>query len=268
VVLLTGEPNVDTAAEAVRLGAFDYLSKPVSIGALLAVVAKGARAKKQYDVNVRLTEENENYRRNLEALVVTRTAELSDALRGTIGVVAQTMETRDPYTAGHQRSVARLALALAAELSLPAIVREGIEMAALVHDLGKIAVPAEILSKPTRLSALEFSLVKEHAQVGYEILRGVKFPWPIADIVIQHHERLDGSGYPAGLVGDAIRLEARIIGVADVVEAMASHRPYRAALGIEAALEEITQNCGRCYDPDVVEACLQLFREKGHTLAD
>ena len=267
VILLTGEPNVDTAAQAVRHGAFDYLSKPVSKEALLAVVARAARAKAQHDTNLRLTEENERYRNDLEGLVETRTAQLTDTLRGTIGVVTQTLERRDPYTAGHQRRVARLSLALAQELGLPEMVREGVEMAALVHDLGKIAVPAEILSKPTRLIRPEFELIKEHPRVGFEILSQVAFPWPIAEVVVQHHERLDGSGYPEGISGDEIRMEARIICLADVVEAMASHRPYRAALGVEAALDEIRSNRGRFYDPRVVDACLTLFREGAFDLA-
>lgn len=268
VVLLTGEPNVETASEAVRRGAFDYLAKPITKGALLAVVARAVRAKTQHDLNVRLTEENKLYRNNLEELVETRTAELSAALRGTIGVVTQTLETRDPYTAGHQRRVANLSLALAQELDLPEATMEAVEMAALVHDVGKIAVPAEILSKPTRLTKAEFSIIKEHPRVGHEILRPVEFPWPIADIILQHHERLNGSGYPGSLEGDAIRLEARIIGVADVVEAMASHRPYRASLGIDAALEEIARLKTIAFDPVVVDACLDLFGKGGFELQE
>jgi putative two-component system response regulator len=273
VILLTGEPNVDTAAEAVRLGAFDYLSKPISKSAILSTVARATRVKEQRDLNVRLAEENKHYRENLEALVETRTVDLETrtiqldvALRGTIGVLAQTLGARDPYTAGHQSRVAGLCRALATELGLPESVGAGLEMAALVHDLGKIAVPAEILSKPTRLKKTEFALIKEHSTEGYEILRHVAFPWPIADIILQHHERPDGLGYPAGLVGDAIRLEALVIGVADTVEAMASHRPYRAALGIDVALEEIARGKGRLYDARVVDACLRLFRERGYHL--
>ena len=266
VILLTGEPNVETAAEAVRHGAFDYLAKPVTKAALLATVARAARSKAQHDENLRLATENERYREDLEGLVETRAGELSAALRGTIGVLGQALEMRDPYTAGHQRRVAGLSLALGTTMGLSESTREGIEMAALVHDVGKIAVPADILSKPTRLSKAEFDIIREHPQVGYEILRGVSFPWPIAEVIVQHHERWDGSGYPAGLAGDAIRLEARIIGVADVVEAMASHRPYRAALGIDVALEEISANSARLYDPCVADACLRLFREEGYQL--
>ena len=266
VILLTGEPNVDTAAEAVRLGAFEYLSKPISKSALLATVARAARAKAQHDENLRLAAENERYREDLESLVEVRTSELSVALRGTISVLGQALERRDPYTAGHQRRVAGLALALGEALGLAESALEGVEMASLVHDAGKIAVPADLLTKPTRLSKPEFEIIKEHSNVGYEILKDVQFPWPIAQIVQQHHERLDGSGYPQGLRGDEIRLEARIIGVADVVEAMASHRPYRAALGIEVALEEIQDKRDSVFDPRVVDACLRLFREDGYTI--
>ena len=265
VIMLTGDPNLETAAEAVRHGAFDYLAKPITKSTFLAAVARAARAKAQRDLNLRLTEENEQYRSDLEGLVETRTAQLSAALRGAIGVVAQALESRDPYTAGHQRRVATLSRSLAGAMGLPDGVQEGIEMAALVHDVGKIAVPAEILTKPTRLSTSEFAMIKEHPSTGHEILRHVDFPWPLADIALQHHERLDGSGYPAGLAGDAIRLEARIVSVADVVEAMASHRPYRAALGIEAALAEIARGRGSAFDPPVVDACLELFAE-GYTL--
>lgn len=183
-------------------------------------------------------------------------------LEATIGVVASTVEMRDPYTAGHQQRVARLAVAIASELQLPAQQIQGLYLAGIVHDVGKIKVPAEILSRPGQLSELEFALIKTHAQAGYDILKDVDFPWPIAQMVWQHHERLDGSGYPQGLRGDAILEEAKILAVADVVEAMMSHRPYRAGLGIEAALREIENCSGRFYDPAVVGACIALFRRK------
>jgi len=171
---------------------------------------------------------------------------------------------RDPYTAGHQRRVAELASAIAKEMRLPKEKIEGIHMAGLIHDIGKIAVPAEILSKPSKLSKMEMDLIKAHSQVGYELLKEIDFPWPVANIVLQHHERLDGVGYPQGLKGDEILLEARILAVADVVEAMASHRPYRPALGLDAALDEIKQGKGKLYEPAAVDACLVLF-EKGFT---
>jgi HD-GYP domain-containing protein (c-di-GMP phosphodiesterase class II) len=170
---------------------------------------------------------------------------------------------RDPYTAGHQRRAAQLACAIANEMGLSEDQIEGIRMAGLVHDIGKINVPAEILSKPGRLNDLEFGLIKTHCQVGHNVLNGtIEFPWPVAQIVLQHHERMDGSGYPQGLSGEEIILGARILAVADVVEAMASNRPYRVAPGIERALQEIAQNRSILYDPEVVDACLKLFTEE------
>jgi HD-GYP domain-containing protein (c-di-GMP phosphodiesterase class II) len=193
-----------------------------------------------------------------------------DSLRKAVGTTIQVLvsasEARDPYTAGHQSRVADLARAIATEMELPQDKIEGIRMAGSIHDIGKLSIPAEILVKPTKLTNLEFSLIKEHPQNGYEMLKDVESPWPLAQIVYQHHERMNGSGYPRNLKGDEILLEARIMAVADVVEAMASHRPYRAALGIEIALEEIEKNKGILYDDVVVDACLRLFREKSYQL--
>ena len=195
-----------------------------------------------------------------------RTAEnLRKTLGATIQAMAFTVETRDPYTAGHQRRVGNLARGIATEMGLSKEQIEGISMAAVIHDIGKITVPAEILSKPTRLTEHEFGIIRGHPEVGHDILKTIEFPWPIAQIIFQHHERMDSSGYPQELSGEEIILEARILGVADVVEAMASHRPYRPALGIDKALEEISQNRGVLYDPEVVDACLRLFAEKRFT---
>jgi len=191
---------------------------------------------------------------------------LRRTLEGTVHALASAVEMRDSYTAGHQRRVTQLACAIAKEMGLPEEQIEGMRMSGLIHDLGKINVPAEILSKPGRLTDLQWGMIKPHSQAGYDILITIEFPWPVAEIVLQHHERLDGSGYPAGLLGEEILLEARILGVADVVEAMASHRPYRSARGIDKALEEISQNRGVLYDPEVVDACLKLFTEKGFKL--
>jgi PAS domain S-box-containing protein len=188
---------------------------------------------------------------------------LRRALRTTIQVMVAAVEARDPYTAGHQKRVTDLARTLAQELGLAQETIEGIRMAGSIHDLGKISVPAEILSKPTKLTEIEFALIKAHSQYGYEILKDVESPWPLADMVLQHHERMDGSGYPQGLKGEAILLEARILAVADVVESISAHRPYRPGHGIETALKEIEQKAGVLYDREVVEACLRLFREKG-----
>lgn len=180
-------------------------------------------------------------------------------LEGAIEAIAMTLEMRDPYTAGHQQRVARLACAIAKEMELPQQQIDGLRIAGLIHDLGKVTVPAEILSKPSKLTETEFSIIKNHPRVAYDILKKIDFPWPVADIVLQHHEYLDGSGYPQGLKGGDILLEARILTVADIVEAMASHRPYRPALGIDRALDEIRYGKGQKFDAAVVDACLKVF---------
>jgi PAS domain S-box-containing protein/putative nucleotidyltransferase with HDIG domain len=186
-------------------------------------------------------------------------------LEGSIEAIAMTLEMRDPYTAGHQQRVSRLACAIAEEMNLPQEQIDGLRIAGLIHDLGKVTIPAEILSKPSKLTETEFSIIKNHPKVAYDILKKIDFPWPVADIVLQHHEYLDGSGYPQGLEAKDILLEARILTVADVVEAMASHRPYRPALGIDKALDEIKFGKGIRFDPDVVDACLAIF-SKAFTL--
>ncbi len=191
---------------------------------------------------------------------------LRKAFSTIIQVMVSTVEARDPYTAGHQARSADLARAIATEMGLSQDKIDGLRMAGAVHDIGKLSIPAEILSKPTKLTVIEFSLIKEHSQRGYDILKDVESPWPLAQIVYQHHERMNGSGYPRNLKGDNILMEARILAVADVVEAMASNRPYRPALGLDAALEEIEKNRGTLYDNAVAVACLRLFREKGYRL--
>jgi PAS domain S-box-containing protein/putative nucleotidyltransferase with HDIG domain len=188
---------------------------------------------------------------------------LKKTMDAAIDTMSRTIEVKDPYTAGHQRRVSQLATAIAKELHLSKDKVEGIRIASLIHDIGKIGLPIEILSKPTRLNDIEFSLIKGHSQIGYDILKSIDFSYPVAQIVLQHHERLNGSGYPNNLKGDKILLEALIIGVADVVEAMSSYRPYRPALGIDKALEEISKNKGILYDPKAVDICLKLFKEKG-----
>jgi len=178
---------------------------------------------------------------------------------GIIHAVSLVIETRDPYTAGHQRRVAELASAIARKMGLAEWEVTGVHAAALLHDVGKIAVPSEILSKPGKVNQYEFSIIRNHCQIGYEIIREIDFPWPVATAILQHHERWNGSGYPAGLAGTDIILEARILGVADVVEAMSSHRPYRPSLGLESALEEIAGGSGILYDAAAAEACLELL---------
>jgi len=192
---------------------------------------------------------------------------LRQTLESTVHAMAMAVESRDPYTAGHQRRVADLACAIAVEMGLEPDRLNGLRMASLIHDLGKISIPTEILTKPTKLTNIEFEIVKTHAQAGYEILKDIVFPWPIARIVLEHHEKIDGSGYPRRLKGDALLPESKILTVADTVEAMASHRPYRPSLGLQDALEEISRNRGILYDTDAVAACLKLFEEKRFAFA-
>lgn len=194
------------------------------------------------------------------------TRRMMTALEGTIEAMAMLIEMKDPHTAGHQRRVGDLACTIGERMQFPSDTRTGLRLAGLIHDIGKVRVPAEILTNPNGLTKSEFDIIKAHPTTGYEILSGIDFPWPIAEAVYQHHERLDGSGYPRGLSGDAIIAEGRILAVADVVEAIASHRPYRPALGIDAALRQIEENRGCLYDTDVVQACLALFRHDGYTL--
>jgi PAS domain S-box-containing protein len=191
---------------------------------------------------------------------------LRKAVGTTTQVLISALEARDPYTAGHQVRSADLARAIATEMGLPHDKIDGIRLAGSIHDIGKLSIPAEILSKPSKLTNIEFSLIKEHSHSGYEMLKDMESRWPLAQIIYQHHERINGSGYPRNLKGDEIIIEARIMAVADVVESMASHRPYRPALGIDAALEEIEKNKGILYDNDVVDSCLRLFRKKGYSL--
>ncbi|MDO8635291.1 MAG: HD domain-containing protein, partial [Dehalococcoidia bacterium] len=194
-----------------------------------------------------------------------RVDQVRKVLGTAVQAIASMIERRDPYTAGHQRRVAELALAVAAEIGISADQIDGLRMASVIHDIGKISVPVEILSKPTKLTGPEFSLIKSHAQAGYDILKEMEFPWPVARIVLEHHERINGSGYPQGLTDGQFLIESRILAISDVVESMASHRPYRAALGIDAALEEIKSNKGILYDPQAVDACLKVFTEQGFT---
>jgi putative nucleotidyltransferase with HDIG domain len=203
--------------------------------------------------------EKEEQKKRAEAELKQSNASLDKAMQDTIQAMAVTCEMRDPYTAGHQQRVAQLVLTIAEELHLSDKEKIGLRTAAFLHDIGKMSVPSEILSKPGKLNTMEFDLVKKHVQASYDILQGIDFPWPVAQIVYQHHERMDGSGYPNALLGKDIKLGARILAVADVVEAMTSHRPYRPALGIDKALVEISNNRGKLYDADVVDACLTVI---------
>jgi putative nucleotidyltransferase with HDIG domain len=257
-----------------------YLRKPFNINEIKqfarCLTARWALRQERNLLADRLKSANEG----LEQQVEERTRELQKsedelratlsrlrkALGATIEALAATAEARDPYTAGHQRRVANLARAIATEMGLPKDDIEAIRMAGAIHDIGKIRVPTEILNRPGKIQELEMKLIRMHPEVGFEILKRIDFPWPVAQIELQHHERLDGSGYPQGLKDGEILTPAKVIAVADVVEAMTSHRPYRPGLGIDAALAEIEKNRGILYDAEAVDACLRLFREKGFQL--
>jgi len=268
VIMITGIDDPELAYTALELGVYGYMIKPFKLNEVSINVSNALRRR-------RLEIKQRHRCNNLEELVQVRTITLETALedlrkmsKGIIHAFGLTVETRDPYTAGHQKRVAHIAGATAAEMNLPDEQITGVRIAGGIHDIGKISVPTDILSKPGKITDHEFEIIKTHTQVGYDILKKIDFPWPIAQIVHQHHEKMDGSGYPLGLSGQDILLEARIICVADVIEAMISHRPYRPALGMEKALEEISKNRGILYDPDAADACLRLFKEKGFKVED
>jgi HD-GYP domain-containing protein (c-di-GMP phosphodiesterase class II) len=215
---------------------------------------------------IRELEQSESERELVKEKLRDSLQQLRRAVETIIQVLVMAVEVKDPYTAGHQRRMTNLARAIAGEMGLPPEIIEGLRMAGVIHDIGKITLPTEVLSKPTKMSDIEISLISEHVRLGYDILKDVESPWPMAEIVYQHHERMDGSGYPRNLKGEEIRIEARILAVADVVEAMASNRPYRPAVGLDAALEEIEKNKGILYDNAAADACLRLFRKKGFKL--
>ena len=201
-------------------------------------------------------------RKRIENESIENLAKLQRLIESTIYAMARIVEMRDPYTAGHQQRVAQLVLAIAKEINLDKHQQMGLHLAAVIHDIGKIAVPSEILTRPSTLNHTEFALIKTHPQVGYEVLKEIEFPWPVAEIVYQHHERLNGTGYPRGLKQDDILIEAKILAVADVVEAMLSHRPYRPSRGIEITIKEIIDNKSILYDEEIVEACVSLFKRE------
>lgn len=254
VIIVTAADDAETADAAIKSGTYGYILKPFNSNELIINIRNSLQLRKMEIAN-------RTYRHDLEQMVEERTDKLKRALDGIIQAMTRTVEARDPYTAGHQRRVAELAVAIAKEMKLTTRQIEGILMAGMIHDLGKISVPAELLSKPSRLTDIEFALIKQHSRSGFDIVADIEFPWAIAKMVLQHHEKINGSGYPQGLTGDDILIEARILCVADVVEAMASHRPYRPALGIDNALAEISKNRGILYDSGVVDACQRVFTD-------
>lgn len=288
IIMISGTGVVHDVVEALRLGAWDYIVKPINDMEVLEYSIKRCLERAQ------LLRENRLYREHLEEEVRKRTEEiiakkqeveltnellrreinerrlienrlkssltdLEKTIEGTIHTISTIIEMRDPYTGGHQNHVAQLARAIAVEIGLSDEQIQGIYFAGLIHDIGKLAVPIEILVKPGKISQLETQIIQTHPEAGWEILKDISFPWPIAQIALQHHERMDGSGYPSGLKGKHILKEARIIAVADVVESMIFHRPYRPAPGLEKAIEEITTYSGIRYDSEVVETCVKIL---------
>jgi putative two-component system response regulator len=252
VIIITGLVNNFAYEEIIAHGASDFIEKPIR---LAEIVARLKRVLHERESNLQLKD-------SAKALSNTVTR-FQKALEGFVEAIALAVEMRDPYTAGHQIRVADLACAIAREMELPEDQVYGLRMAAVIHDLGKITIPGEILCKPGVLSEPEYQMIKTHVQSGYDILKKIDFPWPVAEIVMQHHERMDGSGYPSGLSGDSIMLEARILSVADVFETIGSHRPYRPSLGFKKAIDELRNNRGSLYDDKVASACLKLVENNG-----
>ena len=244
VIVMTGYTEAYEYVDIISKGARDFIQKPVGIKEFMARLKRVLKERETID---KLSQMLDKFQK---------------AIIGIVQTLSRTVEMRDPYTASHQDIVAELACAIAAELQLPEERIDGLRMASLLHDIGKIYIPSEILNKPRRLSDPEYAMIKHHPQVAMDILKDIDFPWPLAQIIYQHHERMDGSGYPQGLTGRDILMEARILAVADVFETIASHRPYRPALGIDKAILELRDNSGRLYDPAVVDACLRLVENK------
>ncbi|MEW6079984.1 MAG: HD domain-containing phosphohydrolase [Thermodesulfobacteriota bacterium] len=259
VIMVTGCDDMSVAEQTLNHGAYSYVVKPFS-GRTLLINIVGALNERQRHLKCRQQTNQLQEEVSLQAMELAETnARLKRTMNGVIKAMAAALESRDPYTVGHQQRVAELSIAIGKRLCLDENRLEALYIAAMVHDIGKISIPAQILSKPGKLSPIEFGLIQTHAETGFRIMKEIDFPWPVADIVHQHHERIDGSGYPQGLKESELMLESKILTVADVVEAMASHRPYRPALGIQLALAEITANRNRYYAADVVHACLEVF---------
>lgn len=255
--------RLEDEAQSVSHGFITVVRKD---GSLIEVGVHGARATHDGRPAIIGMMQDVSEKKRAEEQIQRYITQLEDTFMHTIELATTLVEMRDPYTAGHEKRVALIAVAIGAELGLEAQRIEGLRIGGYIHDIGKIIIPSEILAKPGRLTEVEYLLIKEHPKAGYDILKNVDFPWPVADIAHQHHERMDGSGYPRGLKGEEILLEARITAVADVVEAMSTHRPYRPGLGLEKALAEIERGRGSLYDPQVTDACLRLFREKSFEL--
>lgn len=268
IIIMTGEPTVETAVKAVQNGANDYLTKPISRDVFLKTIRHAEQVKRLIDEKAELEKQNLKYQKGLEEVVIERTKALQGAMQGIISLLSSVVEARDPYTAGHQRRVGNLSAAIGEKMQLDKKTIENIRMIGYIHDIGKIAIPTEILSKQGSLNNLEMQMIRNHSLSGYEMLMKVDLPEIIGETIYQHHERFNGEGYPRGLNKHEISIEAQILMVADVVEAMMSHRPYRPALGLEKALDEILKNSGSHYNSEVVDACTRLFVEDHYAIDD
>lgn len=268
VIFISALQDMEDKLSAFRVGGVDYVAKPFQVEEVLARVRAHLKLYRlQCDLQTVIEERTRDLRQTLESLNESQ-KKYARVLEETILAISMTIEKRDPYTAGHQWRVSLMAAEIARELEMDTDRIEGLRLGAMVHDIGKIYVPVDILTRPGALSDIEYSFIKTHPQVGYDIVKHVQFPWPVADMILQHHERLDGSGYPHGLKGDQILLEAQIISVADIVEATASHRPYRPARGLEHALSQIRAGAGQFYHAEVASACLRLFEQKGYHIPE
>ncbi|KQC11648.1 MAG: hypothetical protein APR54_10675 [Candidatus Cloacimonas sp. SDB] len=266
IIFITGHKDSQSVAKGLNLGASDYIGKPINEIELLARVKTHIRLKDFQDNLGYLVKQKTNelqkeiiQRKKTEKDLEKSNLKLQKLIQDTLKLLASVVEIRDPFTAGHQQNVTKLATLIAQELDLEENVSDAIRVASTIHDIGKIRVPIEILSKSCKLLDIEMDIIKAHPVTGYELIKNIDFPWPIAEIVLQHHERLNGSGYPKGLKSDEILYEAKVLGVADVIEAITYHRPYRAGLGINNAIEEIKNNKGILYDPEIVEAALKII---------
>jgi putative nucleotidyltransferase with HDIG domain len=248
IIMISADGKIENIRTAMNQDAFDFILKPIDFKDLGNTIEKSiSHIEVEQDAQHQIQESYEKLKRTMEQVIVS---------------ISSIEEMRDPYTSGHMKRVAQLARSIAIEMGLDQNEVYGIYVTGLLHDIGKIVIPAEILTKPGGLTAKEFGLIKDHAQAGYEIIKKIDFPWPVADMIHQHHEKLDGSGYPQGLKGDEILLGSQIIAIADVLEAVASHRPYRPALGIDKALKVISKEKGIHFSTKIVEVCLKLFLEK------
>ncbi|MBW2366867.1 MAG: response regulator [Deltaproteobacteria bacterium] len=261
VIFITALTSPDQKIRAFEVGGVDYITKPFHASEVLARVRIQLSLKK-------MTESLNNQNILLEQKVQEKTTALQEMLNATIKTMALAVEIRDPYTAGHQAKVAQLASAIGKKMDVSVMQLNSIRFAGELHDIGKIRIPEAIINRPGKLLDLEREMIKIHPQIGYDLLKNIPFPWPIADIVLQHHEKLDGSGYPNALKGDQILFEAKILTVADITEAESSHRPYRPTRGLENTLSEIVAHRGRLYDADVVDACWTLFKKDGFTFSE